>query len=88
MPTTFLDPLLTGSTKSTMKKKSGRQFTGREAAEQEEAVKRRTKQKYNGPNHNGHDGHKEYDGYDGCHNGFNYYDGYDGSPQPRRLQRP
>lgn len=32
VPTTFLDPLPTGSTKSTMKKKSGRRFTGREAA--------------------------------------------------------
>ena len=28
-----------------MKKKSGRRFTGREAAEQEEAVKRRTERK-------------------------------------------
>lgn len=45
MPATFLDPLPTGNTKSTMKKKSGLRFTGREAAEQEEAVKRRTKRK-------------------------------------------
>ena len=45
VPTTFLDPLPTGNTKSTMKKKYGRRFTGKEAAEQEEAVKRRTKRK-------------------------------------------
>lgn len=45
VPTTFLDPLPTGNTKSTMKKKSGRRSTGREAAEQEEAIKRRTKRK-------------------------------------------
>ena len=45
VPITFLDPLPTGNTKSTMKKKIGRRFTGREAAEQEEAIKRRTKRK-------------------------------------------
>lgn len=45
VPTTFLDPLPTGNTKSTMKRKSRRRFTGREAAEQEEAIKRRTKRK-------------------------------------------
>lgn len=42
---TFLDPLPTGNFKSTMKKKSGRRFTGREAAEQKEAIKSRTKRK-------------------------------------------
>lgn len=45
VPITILDPRPTGSTKSIMKKKSGRRFTRRGAAEQEEAVKRRTKRK-------------------------------------------
>ena len=41
----FLDLFPTGNTKSNMKKKSGQQFTEKEVAEQEEAVKRRAKQK-------------------------------------------
>lgn len=39
VPTTFSEPIFTGNTKTSMKKK-----TGREAVEQEEAIKRRTKQ--------------------------------------------
>lgn len=45
MPITFFDPLPTSSTKSTMKKKSGRQFTEKEAAKQEEVVKGKMEQK-------------------------------------------
>lgn len=44
VPTTFSEPISTGNTKASMKKKTGRRFTGREAADQEETMKRRTKQ--------------------------------------------
>ena len=45
VPTTFSEPMYTGNTEASMKKKTGRRFTGREAAEQEEAIKRRTKRR-------------------------------------------
>lgn len=45
VPTTFLEPISTGNTEANMKKKTGRRFTGREAAEQEEAIKRRKKRR-------------------------------------------
>ena len=45
VPTTFSEPISTGNTKASMKKKTGRRFTGHEAVEQEEAIKRRTKRR-------------------------------------------
>ena len=43
--TTFSEPISTENTKTSMKKKTGRQFNGREAVGQEEAIKRRTKRR-------------------------------------------
>lgn len=43
--TTFSKPISTGNTKASLKKKTGRRFTGREVAEQEEAIKRWTKRR-------------------------------------------
>lgn len=43
VPTTFSEPISTGKTKASMKKKAWRQFTRRDAAGQKEAIKRRKK---------------------------------------------